>query len=76
MTRTIEALYENGVLHPLEPLEGVAEHSRLTITLELGVKVRPHPLADLIGTLPDEDAREMMQVIDEEFEQIDAEEWT
>jgi predicted DNA-binding antitoxin AbrB/MazE fold protein len=74
MTRTIEAFYENGVLRPLEPLEGVAEHSRLFITLELG-DTRRHPLADLIGTLPDEDAREMMQAIDEEFERIDADEW-
>ena len=74
MTRTIEALYENGILRPLELLEGVAEHSRLTLTLELR-EAGPHPLADLIGTLPDEDAREMMQAIDEEFERIDAEEW-
>lgn len=74
MTRTIEAFYENGILRPLEPLEGVAEHSRLTITLELG-EARPHPLAGLIGTLPNEDAREMIQAIEEEFEQIDADEW-
>jgi len=33
---------------------------------------RLHPLADLVGTLPDEDAREMLQVIAEEFERIDA----
>jgi predicted DNA-binding antitoxin AbrB/MazE fold protein len=74
MTRRIEALYEEGLLRPLEPLDGVAEHSRLTITLELkdrGV----HPLAELVGTMPDEDAEEMMQIINEEFERVDAEEW-
>lgn len=74
MTRTIEARYENGILRPLEPLEGVAEHSRLTITLELK-EVRPYPLAGFVGTLPDEDAREMMRIIDEEFERVDPEEW-
>lgn len=74
MTRRIEALYENGILRPLEPIEGVAEHSRLTITLEME-GVRPHPFADLVGTLPDEDAREMMQVIEDEFERIDPDEW-
>jgi predicted DNA-binding antitoxin AbrB/MazE fold protein len=72
MTRRIEALYENGILRPLEPIEGVAEHSRVTVTLELG---RVHPVADLIGTLPDEDAKEMMQAIDEEFERVDVAEW-
>lgn len=74
MTRTIEALYEDGVLRPLEPLEGLAEHSRLRVTLEIK-ETRHHPLADLVGTLPDEDAREMQRIIDEEFERIDAEEW-
>ena len=65
MTRTIEALYEDGILRPLEPLEGLAEHSRLRITLEM--KEIHHPLADLAGTLPDEDAREMQRIIGEEF---------
>lgn len=74
MTRRIEALYENGILRPLEPIEGVAEHSRVTVTLELEGS-RAHPFADLIGTLPDEDAREMMQAIEEEFERVDVEEW-
>ena len=74
MTRRIEAFYENGVLRPLEPIEGVAEHSRLTLTLELGA-ARPHPLADLVGTLPDEDAKEMLQAIEDEFERVDPNEW-
>ena len=74
MTRRIEALYEDGILRPLEPIEGVAEHSRLTVTLEMG-GARPHPVADLIGTLPDEDAEEMRQAIEEEFERVDPDEW-
>jgi predicted DNA-binding antitoxin AbrB/MazE fold protein len=74
MTRRIEALYENGVLRPLEPIEGVAEHSRLTVTLEME-RARPHLLADLVGTLPDEDAKEMRQAIEEEFERVDPDEW-
>lgn len=74
MTRRIEALYENGILRPLEPIEGVAEHSRLTVTLEMR-GARPHPVADLVGTLPDEDAEEMRQAIEEEFERIDPDEW-
>lgn len=75
MTKRVHALYEDGVLRPLEPLEGVAEHSRVRITIEMD-EVRTHPLADCIGTLPDDDAREMMRIIEEEFERVDAEEWS
>ncbi len=32
MTRQIEAVYENGVLRPLEPLP-LAEHDRVTLTV-------------------------------------------
>ena len=74
MTRTVHALYEDGVLRPLEPLDGVAEHSRVRLIIEME-EVRPHPLADCIGTLPDDDAREMLGIIEEEFERVNAEEW-
>ena len=74
MTRTVQALYENGVLRPLEPLEGVAEHSRVQVTVELEERWR-HPLADCVGTLPDDDAQEMLRIIEDEFERVDAEEW-
>lgn len=32
MSKQIEAIYENGVLHPLEPLD-LDEHQRVTITI-------------------------------------------
>ncbi len=32
MSKQIEAIYENGVLRPLEPL-GLAEHQRVTVTI-------------------------------------------
>lgn len=69
MTFTTEAIYENGVLRPLQPLEGLKEHCRVTLTITNGDK--PHPMADLAGTLPPEDADEMMKVVEEEFERID-----
>ena len=34
MTRTIDAIYENGVLRPLEPVD-IKEHTRIRITLEI-----------------------------------------
>ena len=74
MTRSIEALYEEGVLHPLEPLEGLADHSRVRLTIELGDAL-DHPLASYVGTLPDEDAEEMLRIVEEEFERIDPDAW-
>lgn len=66
MTRTIEALYEDGILRPLEPLAGVEDHARLTLTFEL-MESRPHPISEVVGILSDEDADEMRRIIDEEF---------
>ena len=34
MTKTIDAIYENGVLRPLEPVD-MEEHTRVRITLEV-----------------------------------------
>jgi predicted DNA-binding antitoxin AbrB/MazE fold protein len=74
VTRSIEALYENGVLRPLEPLPGLADLSRVRVTVELSDE-RAHPLAGYVGTLPDEDAAEMLRVIEDEFERIDPDAW-
>jgi hypothetical protein len=49
VTRTLEALYEDGVLKPLEP--GIEEPSQLDNN--------SHPLAACVGFLPDEDADEI-----------------
>ena len=35
MTQTIEAIYENGVLRPVQPLEGVEDHARVRLVLEI-----------------------------------------
>ncbi len=34
MTRTIDAIYENGVLRPLEPID-IKEHTKVRITIEV-----------------------------------------
>ena len=44
LKQQIEAIYENGVLRPLKPLE-LADQQRVRITIENG-----DPLADLIDT--------------------------
>ena len=44
MAREIDAIYENGVLRPLEPLD-LEEQQRVRITIDHG-----DPLADLLDT--------------------------
>lgn len=74
MIKTVEAVYENGVLRPLEPLEGVGEHCRVKVTVET-VEPPRHPLADCIGILPTEDAEQMQHIIESEFEEVNLNEW-
>lgn len=74
MTKTIEAVYEKGILRPLSPIKGLRSRQKVNITLEITLK-KKHPLAGLCGTLPDEDAAEMLKVIEDEFEKVDMSEW-
>jgi predicted DNA-binding antitoxin AbrB/MazE fold protein len=74
MTRRLEAIFENGVLRPVTPLEGVAESSRVTVSLEMPDS-NNHALSGCIGIMPAEDAEEMMRIIEEEFEQVDPRDW-
>ncbi|MBH8562139.1 antitoxin family protein [Nostoc sp. CENA67] len=73
-TQTIEAIYENGVLRPLQTLIGVAEHSKVKIIIECQ-QTQPHPLLQFAGILSDEEAAQLQSVIDQEFEQIDSNGW-
>ena len=74
MMRKIDAVYEGGVLRPLQSLEGFAEHARVKLTVE-SVEPTGNGLADCIGTLPDEDAAEMRRIVEGEFEQVNLREW-
>jgi predicted DNA-binding antitoxin AbrB/MazE fold protein len=74
MSQTVEAIYENGVLRLIRPLEGVAEHSTVKVTVETGQPPR-HTLAGCIGTLSGEDASEMIHIIEDEFEKVNLDEW-
>ncbi len=73
MKKIIHAIYENGVLKPLEPLEEIAENSEV----ELSVQYPPIPksITDVFGILPKEDADEILKIVEEEFERVDLNEW-
>jgi predicted DNA-binding antitoxin AbrB/MazE fold protein len=74
MPKTIEAIYEDGVFRPLTPVKGLKKHQRVTITVEKSLE-RRHPLHGLCGILPDKDAKEMLKIIEEEFEKVNIDEW-
>ena len=57
-TQTIEAIYENGILRPLEPIINLAEQCKVKITIERE-EITPHPLLEFAGILSDEEAEEL-----------------
>ena len=71
MAKTVEAVYEDNVLKPVEPIKGIKEHERVLVIL------CSHPikkgLRELVGTLTHEEAEVMQKLIDEEFENIEGE---
>ena len=74
MSQTIDAIYENGILRPVQPLHGIDELARVKITVE-EPKGDIHPLHECFGILPDEDAEEMQRIIEDEFEKVNLSEW-
>lgn len=74
MTHKVDAIYENGVLRPLSRLDGIAERSRVRLTVE-SEPAGSHPISDCIGIMPDEDAAELSRIIEAEFEKVNPSEW-
>ena len=69
MLRTIEVTYEDNVLKPFTPIEGLQEHQRILVIL--CPKTPTESLSKLAGTLTHEEAEAMRRLIDEEFERIE-----
>ena len=74
MTQTFEAIYENGLLRPLQPLEGIPEHGKIRLTVDAEAR-QPHPLLKYCGTVSDADTAEIARIIEEEFEQVNPDDW-
>jgi len=84
MTKTIDAIYENGVLRPVEPLQSFAEGRRLRVTIDdQETEAAPgdslpgdrHSIFDLAGTLSDEGAEAMLRAIQDGCEHVDPRDW-
>ena len=74
MKKTIHAVFAGGVFHPVEQVEGLAENARVRLTV-VGEPPTTRPFEGWVGTVPDDEAREMIRVIEEEFERVDPNDW-
>jgi predicted DNA-binding antitoxin AbrB/MazE fold protein len=73
MKETLKAVFENGVFRPLEQPKGLAERREVTLTVT--VDEATSSLADFEGRISSDDAQEMREVIEREFERVDPREW-
>ena len=64
--------YENGVFRLKRP-EGIGEHRQVTLTVT--AQEKPTSFADLAGRISPDDAQEMREIVEREFERIDPREW-
>jgi predicted DNA-binding antitoxin AbrB/MazE fold protein len=73
LTQTIQAIYSNGVLKPVQPIEGIEENGRVMVTVT--ALNGGHPLSGWVGGLSNAEAQEMVRVVEREFERIDENDW-
>ena len=73
MKETLRAVFENGVFRPLKPPKGLAERHEVTLTVT--IEEGPSSLRDFAGRISSDDAQEMREVIEREFEHVDLREW-
>ncbi len=74
MVKTFHAIFKHGVLKPLEPVEGIEENTELEVVVSTEKKIQS-PLIRFSGILSEEEADDMMKVVDNEFERINPDDW-
>lgn len=74
MPRAIEAIYKQGIIEPVEPLEGFEENSKIKVRIVTS-PMKKNPILKFAGILNDEEAKRMISIIEEEFEKINPDEW-
>jgi len=74
MNLRFDAVFEDGVIKPLEPLEVLPEHTRVSVSLDFP-RNSLNAISETTGWLSDEDAAEIKAIIEAEFEQIDERDW-
>ena len=74
MTKTIHAIYEHGILRPLEPIEGIRENTEVEVSISVKQKGLS-PILRFAGILSEEEANKMLTIVEEEFERVNLDEW-
>ena len=76
--KTITAIYEDGVFKPTSPVS-LKSGTEVDIVVPEGeedaVAILKARFPGSFGGLPDKDAAEMMEAIEEEFERVDRDGW-
>jgi predicted DNA-binding antitoxin AbrB/MazE fold protein len=73
MRQQLPAIYENGLLRPLSHLN-LPENSQVNLVIETPTDSQ-HPLAQFAGIISDEEAKEIENIIEQEFNQVNEYEW-
>ena len=74
MTKIIHAIYEHGILRPLEPIEGLRENTEVEVTIAVKQK-ELSPILRFAGILSEEEANKMLRIVEEKFERVNLDEW-
>ncbi len=74
MTKTFNAIYEHGVLKPLVPIEGINENTKVKVTISVENQVS-NPILRFAGILNENDANNLMDMVEDEFERVNLDEW-
>lgn len=69
MNKIIEVVYEDNVLKPIKPLEGLTKNQKAVIILY--TRPEKSELDQLIGSLTPQEADEMQTLISKEFSKIE-----
>ena len=73
MIQQVSAIYENGLLRPLHN-HNLPENSKVNLVIESNLN-SSHPLLQFAGILSDQEAQELETIINQEFNQVNKDEW-
>lgn len=73
MQKSVPAKFVNGVFHPDQPVDWIEENRRVTVIVD--VPDRPTPFEGWVGGLSDQDAKDMLRLVEDEFERVNPDDW-
>ena len=69
MAKAIEVIFEDNVFKPIKQIEGIKEHEKMVAMISRHADKKG--LRDLAGTISQDEANEMLALIDQEFGKIE-----